>query len=134
MNMKLHFGDYTLGAPHYDYTYVDRKSETDFKSTMSTGIERFKRELERAKGFSSYVFVVVESSIDDIIKNNTRGPYKSNLSYVWHNMRELTHDYKGHCQFVFSGSREKSEDIIPKILFFGKRLWDVDLQYFIDKR
>lgn len=134
MDMKLDFGDYTLGAPHYNYTYVDRKSETDFKSTMSTGVERFKRELDRAKAFSSYIFIVTESSIDEIIKNNMRGPYNSNLSYVWHNMRSITHEYKGICQFIFSGSRESSEELIPKILFYGKKIWDVDLQYFIDKR
>ena len=134
MDMKLDFGDYTLGSPHYDYTYVDRKSETDFKGTLSSGIKRFRRELDRAKNFSSYIFVVVESSIDDIVINNMRGPYNSNLSYVWHNMRELCHDYKGNCQFVFSGSRANSENMIPKILFYGKKLWDVDLQYFIDKK
>ncbi len=134
MDMKLDFGDYAIGAPHYDYTYVDRKSETDFKSTFSSGIERFKRELDRAKGFSSYIFVVVESTIDEIIKNNMRTKYKSNLSYVWHNMREISHEYKGSCQFVFSGGRKESVQVIPKILFYGKKLWDVDLQYFIDKK
>ena len=39
--MKLDFGDYAVGSPHYDYTYVDRKGETDFKSTMTTGFNRF---------------------------------------------------------------------------------------------
>jgi hypothetical protein len=34
---------------------------------------------------------------------------------------------------VFSGSREKSEELIPKILVLGKKLWKVDLQYFWDK-
>jgi len=134
MDMKLDFGDYTLGSPHYDYTYVDRKSETDFKGTFSSGVDRFKRELDRAKGFSSYIFVVVESTIDDIINNNTSSAYKSNLPYVWHNIREISHEYKGSCQFVFSGGRKESEEIIPKILFYGKKLWDVDLQYFIDKQ
>jgi len=134
MTMKLDFGDYTLGAPHYDYTYVDRKSETDFKGTFSSGLDRFKRELDRAKNFSSYVFVVVESTIENIIKNNLNSPYKSNLSYVWHNVREICHEYRGVCQFVFTGGRRQSEEIIPKILFHGKKLWDIDLQYFIDKK
>lgn len=133
MKMKLDFGDYAIGAPHYDYTYVDRKSESDFKSTMSTGFERFKREIERAKKFSSFIFVVVESSIEDIIQNNNFGPYQANLSYVWHNTRVLSHEYRDHCQFLFSGSREMSQLLIPKILFHGKKIWQTDLQYFLDK-
>lgn len=133
MGMKLDFGDYAIGAPHYDYTYVDRKSEADFKSTMSTGFERFKREIERAKLFSSYIFVVVESSIDKIKENNNFSPHEANLSYIWHNTRVLSHDYKDHCQFLFTGSRNMSEFLIPKILFHGKKLWNTDLQYFLDK-
>ena len=133
MKMKLDFGDYAIGAPHYDYTYVDRKSESDFKSTMSTGFERFKREIERAKKFSSFVFVVVESSIEQIIENNHFGPYQANLSYIWHNTRVLSHEYRDHCQFLFSGSRKMSEFLIPKILFHGKKIWQTDMQHFLDK-
>jgi hypothetical protein len=133
MDMKLDFGDYTIGAPHYSYTYVDRKSESDFKSTLSSGLNRFKREIERAKEFSSFIFVVVESSIEKIIKNNNYAPHEANLSYVWHNTRVLSHDYRDHCQFIFSGSRKMSQKLIPKLLFHGKKLWQTDMQYFIDK-
>lgn len=134
MKMKLDFGDYAIGAPHYDYTYVDRKSESDFKSTLSNGFDRFKREIERAKNFSSFIFVVVETSIESIIANNNFGPYQANLSYIWHNTRVLSHEYRDHCQFLFTGSRQMSEFLIPKILFHGRKLWEVDLQYFLDKR
>ena len=48
-SMKLDFGDYAVSGDHYDYTYVDRKSESDFKSTMTSGFDRFKREMDRAK-------------------------------------------------------------------------------------
>ena len=47
-------------------------------------------------------------------------------------MRLLTHEFKGHCQFLFTGNRGTSELIIPKLLYYGKELWDVDLQYFFD--
>lgn len=133
MDMKLDFGDYTIGAPHYSYTYVDRKSESDFKSTLSSGLNRFKREIERAKEFSSFIFVVVESSIEKIIQNNNYAPHEANLSYVWHNTRVLSHDYRDHCQFIFSGSRKMSQKLIPKLLFHGSKLWQTDMQYFIDK-
>jgi len=130
--MKLDFGDYTAGGENYSYTYVDRKSETDFKSTLSTGLKRFKNEIKRAKKFDSYVFIVIESSISKIKKQNLFGPHKSNLGYIWHNMREITHEFAGTCQFVFSGSRSASEWLIPRLLFYGKNLWNVDLQYYID--
>jgi len=133
MSMKLDFGDYAVGAPYYDYTYVDRKSESDFKSTMTTGFKRFVRELERAGAFDAFLFIVVESSIEKIIKNNVFGPYRSNMPYVWHNMRVLTHMFPQKCQFVFSGSRKASAEIIPKLLVYGKRLWGTDVQYFLDK-
>jgi hypothetical protein len=133
MFMKLDFGDYTIGSPHYNYTYVDRKSESDFKGTFSTGVKRFKRELERAKEFSSYIFVVTESSIKDIIKNNSTSVHRSNLSYIWHNIREISHEYENTCQFVFSGSRANSEFLIPRLLYYGKKIWKTDMQYFIDK-
>jgi len=132
-SLKLDFGDYTVGGDDYSYTYIDRKSEQDFKGTLSGGVDRFRRELERVREFDSYLFIVIESDISSIYKHNRWGPHKSNLSFVYHNMRVLTHEFNGHCQFVFSGSRENSEKLIPKILKLGKKLWHSDLQYYIDK-
>ncbi len=132
--MKLDFGDYTIGGDHYSYTYVDRKSESDFKGTLGGGFKRFRNELQRAKDFDAYLYIVTESSVSNIQRNNNFGPHRSNLSYLWHNMRLLTHEFKGHCQFLFTGNRSKSEFLIPQLLYHGKKLWDVDLQYFIDKK
>lgn len=131
--LKLDFGDYTVGGDDYDYTYVDRKAEQDLKGTLSGGFNRFKRELDRVKQFESYLFIVVESDLNKIYKNNMFGPHKSNLKFIYHNMRLLTHEYKGYCQFIFTGNRANSQSIIPKILKLGKSLWHVDLQYYIDK-
>jgi len=134
MKMKLDFGDYAVGAPHYDYTYVDRKSGPDFKSTMTTGFNRFVNELKRAEDFDAYLFIVVESSIEKIKQQNIFGPHRSNLPYIWHNMRVLAHMFPRQCQFIFTGTRGASEEIIPKLLVYGKKLWRTDLQYFIDKQ
>ena len=132
--MKLDFGDYTIGGDHYDYTYVDRKSESDFKGTMGVGFDRFKKEIERCREFNSYLYIVIESDIKKIYKNNIFGPHKSNLAYIFVNMRNLIKDYPRRCQFIFTGSREKSIELIPKLLYHGKRLWQVDLQYYIDTK
>jgi len=131
---KLDFGDYTASGEHYNKTYIDRKSEVDFKSTMTVGFERFKKELERCKSFNSFLYIVTESSIDKIIRNNSFGPHKSNLKFVWHQMRILSHDFARHCQFIFSGGRKRSENLIPQLLYAGPEMWQSDIQYYIDKR
>ena len=133
-SLKLDFGDYAIGGDNYNYTYIDRKSEQDFKSTLSkNSLERFRNELQRAKDFDSYLFIVTESSLDKIAKNNRWGAHKSNLKYIYHNMRVLSHEFNKNCQFIFTGSRERSEELIPKILLMGKKLWNVDLQHCIDR-
>lgn len=131
---KLDFGDYTASREFYTKTYIDRKSETDFKSTMTVGFDRFRRELARAKQFNSFLYIVVESSIPKIINNNSMGAHESNLKFVWHQMRLLSHEFAGTCQFVFSGGRKRSENLIELLLNAGDELWGVDLQYYIDNR
>ena len=69
-----------------------------------------------------------------IKKQQAYGPRQSNLKYIWHNMRLLMHKFARKCQFVFTGSRTQSEEIIPKLLVYGKKMWETDLQYFIDKQ
>lgn len=132
--MKLDFGDYTSSGDYYSYTYVDRKGEQDFKSTMSTGFERFKKELDRCRNMGCYLYVVTESDIEKIKKRNNFSKHRSNLDYIWHNMRVLSHEYAGCCQFIFTGNREKSVEIIPKLLVLGDALWNTDIQYYLDKQ
>lgn len=131
---KLDIGDY--GIVHgFDYTFVDRKSEQDFKSTLSQlNLERFERELIRARSINCYLFIVTEADLYDLENLNKKSYHKSNLKYIYHNMRILQHKYKDCCQFVFTGSRLNSENLIPRILRSGKKIWNVDMQYFINKR
>ena len=134
-SLKLDFGDYAVGQEHYAYTYVDRKSETDFKSTLSkNNLERFEAELQRAKDFDSYLFVVTETDMSTMEKRNRWSPHTSNMKYIYHNMRVLAHKFAGNCQFIFTGGRKQSEKLIPKLLTMGKSLWNVDLQYYINKK
>jgi hypothetical protein len=139
-SMKLDFGDYTAAGDDYNYTYVDRKSGNDFISTLSLrNLDRFRAELIRARDLDSYLFVVTESSLEKLYayiqsaKRSKFGPQKTNLKFIYHNMRELAHEFAGNCQFVFTGSRQNSEDLIQRILHYGPALWNVDLQYYIDK-
>ena len=91
--------------------------------------------MKRAAEFDSFLYVVVEESLENVIKHNYSSLFhKTSLPYLWHNMRKITHEFKDNCQFIFSGSREASQDLIPRLLYFGKKMWETDIQYFIDKR
>jgi ERCC4-type nuclease len=130
---KLDVGDYGI-QENFDYTFVDRKSEQDFKSTLSpSNLNRFRRELDRCRSIDCYVFIVVESKLETLEESNKKSFHKSNMKYIFHNMRVLQHEYKDCCQFVFSGGRKQSETLIPMILRSGKKIWNVDLQYHINK-
>jgi len=132
--LKLDFGDYGTGGDHYDKTFVDRKSLQDFRGTLSQGnLERFREELGRAKKFGCYVYILTECSMQDVWDSDENAHGATTSAYLFHNARVLQHEFKGHCQFLFSGGRRESEYLIPRLLLWGKKLWDVDLQYYLDK-
>ena len=133
LSNKLDFGDYAASGELYSKTFVDRKSASDFKGTFGAGLDRFKREMDRCVHFGSYMFVVVESTTQKIEEENN-GKFKSNMSFIWHNVRDVIRSYPDNIQFIFSHSRKGSEKLIPKILFYGQSLWNVDLQYFLERR
>ena len=132
--LKLDVGDYGVSGELYDYTFVDRKSYQDFGATVTGGYARFVKELERCRSLGCFLFIVVECGFDDIHRQNNASYKKFNLGYVCHQMRKIQAEYSDCCQFVFSGSRDESVTLIPKILVLGKKLWRVDLQYFWNKK
>ena len=133
-SLKLDVGDYAVGGNLYDYTFVDRKSYQDFCATVTNGYNRFVKELERCRSMGCFLFIVVETEFEDMWGENKRGYKKFNLEYVFHRMRQIQAEYTDCSQIVFSGSREKSEELIPKILVLGKNLWRVDVQYFWNQK
>ena len=131
---KLFVGDYLLSSGDSCRTFVDRKSTADFIGTLSFhNLERFKKEIEKAQFLDSYLFVVVEDTLLNVINHAKKFRKNSSCSFVFHNMRELCHQYPRRIQFLFSGSRKNSEKLIPKLLLHGTKLWQTDVQYFIDK-
>ena len=131
---KLDFGDYTARGDLYTKTFVDRKSQDDFRQTFGKDIERFRREMDRCVEFNSYMFVVAETTINKLEEDNKVSKFKSNLGYLWHNIRNLIIDYPNNIQIIFAHSRAGAKKLIPLILYHGEAMWNVDLQYFIDER
>lgn len=131
LSSKLDFGDYTVGGNYYSNTFVDRKSIGDFKGTFGVGFERFKKEVERCKSFGGFLFVVVEGSIYQIKEKNERDKFKTNLSYAFHNVRNLLREYPENLQFVFCKNKSQAKSVTERILFCGKDVWNCDLQFYI---
>lgn len=125
---KLAFGDYTLSGEHYTSTYIDRKSSGDFVSTMSQGFDRFCFEMEKCVAADSYMYVVVEDSISNIISKNDFIYSPAKLSFVFKRMRELQHKFPRKVQFIFSGNRANSQKLYPWLLYCGEKLWKIDVQ------
>ena len=130
---KLDFGDYMATDEYFSKTSVDRKSLGDFKGTMGKGIGRFRKELDRAKKFGYYLFMVVEANIDQIKEDDARTQNRGNLSFIFHNLRGLLIDYSDNFQVVFCDSREHARLTTQEILYKGEDLHGCDLQYFINE-
>lgn len=131
-SLKLDVGDYSTIGEDYTNTFVDRKSFSDWCGTLvGDNFDRFCREIVRAQTQDCFLWVVIECRMEDVYNLAKHGCHKPNISYIAHNMRTLQHEYKDNLQFVFSGSRENSQLIIPKLLCLGKSLYNVDMQYFL---
>ena len=132
-NLKLEVGDYVATGEQYSYTYVDRKAGSDLHSTLSNvNYDRFKRELERVRELDSYLFVVIESTPQQMIKAKRAFKRGGNIEFILKRLRDFSYEFEGHCQFLFTGSRAISVEIIPRLLCAGKDVWDTDMQYFLD--
>lgn len=66
----LSTGDYSLVGLE-SRVAVERKSLPDFLASISTGRERFERELTRARGLDAFM-VVVEGPFSDLVAGNYR--------------------------------------------------------------
>jgi len=132
--IALAFADYTLSGDEYNYTYVDRKSGSDFLGTFGKQIKRFEKEMDKAIGMDSFVYVVVEESIESVKSGGNRLKKSINVEYPFKNMREIMHKYPRKIQFIFTGSRLSSQKIIPYLLGFGEDLWDCDAYFTLRKK
>ena len=132
----LKFGDYTLSDKEVCCDcYIERKSIKDFVGTLSGGLERFRREIERAGEDESYLVVLVESLISKCMAFD-KLPYVSKRiratpEYIFRNVRDICQDYD-HVQFLFVNGRKEAVRVMKKILFCGCMYREYDLQLAYD--
>jgi len=134
----LKYGDYAFSSNKKSAnTYIERKSITDFIGTMSGGLERFKREIERAKADESKLIVLVEESLNNCLSFKYL-PYvskkiKASPEFIFHNTRELIQSYD-NLHFLFVKGRVEASRVIEKLFLHGGRYHFVDLQLAYDLR
>lgn len=126
----LPYGDYTSKLNN-NFVYIERKSLQDFIGTLSSGLERFQKEIERAAIDNKYLIVLIEYNLNKAL-NFHYSKYikkftKCTPDFIFSNMRNLIQTYS-NLQFLFVDSREESARVVPKILSNQKYFSGIDLQ------
>jgi hypothetical protein len=132
----LKFGDYILENDNLTCNCcIERKSLADFYGTMTSGHDRFKREVFRAQEAGAYLIVVVESPFETvqayINQPQVSGKIHISPEYVFHGMRDILQEFP-NVQFLFVRDRKESVRVIEKIFASNCEYKDVDLQYAYD--
>ena len=134
INEKLDFGDYSCDR----VLAVERKSLSDLVSTLSSGFERFNREIDRAKSIGGYIIVVTECDINKFLSfsySRTGKFAKASPDFIFHRFRDVCKNFPENVQFCFSGGRTESSDLIPKILSMdAESAKKLDFQYLLDHK
>jgi|LauGreDrversion4_2_1035121.scaffolds.fasta_scaffold06594_2 hypothetical protein len=132
INEKLDFGDYSCDR----LLAIERKSLNDLVSTLSSGFDRFNREVARAKEANGYIVVVTECDINKFLSfsySRTGRFAKASTDFVFHRFREVCKNFPENIQFCFSGGRKESSELIPKILALDvAQAKTFDFQYLIE--
>ena len=133
---KIECGDYGIKNEHN--VFIERKSLSDFIGTLAgKNLERFERELQRARDRKEYVVMVVDTkltqalSFDYLPHINRHTRIKP--SHIFKNLRDLLHKYPLNFQALFVDGRLESVETIIKIFELGDQAKKVDLQYHYER-
>lgn len=131
---KIDVGDYTIIGEGFENIYIERKAANDFISTFTGAVDRFRRELDRAKEIGAYIVVLAEkplSYLRGFDKTYLKRFCKSSPKFLFHNVTEILKDYD-NVQFIFV-EKEDAARYIERILKLGVVVKDVDLQWLIEE-
>lgn len=127
---KCECADYVLAGELFNNVAIERKSIQDFGGTLSSGFDRFKRELDRVRELKRYLIVLVESPIEEIYDHRFYGRVQA--PFMFHRMRELIREYSDVSQWVFGGYRWNCTKLIPLFLLCGQACREIDLQLWVE--
>lgn len=131
--MKLSVGDYTAEGEFYSDVFVERKSLEDLCGTLSMNQERFENEIQKAEMLGLYLVVVIDCPYQDAVNYSPQNSFskKTSGARIFHIIRDLMSKYM-NIQFVFSGSRSNSQELIEKIFRLGSQVRLLDLEFLKD--
>lgn len=129
---KLACGDYCPSPEFFCNLFIERKSLPDLVGTLTSGLERFKRELERARDLGFYLVVLTECRFSDVENYSPSNSFsrKVNGNFIFKQMRDLMDD---NIQFVFSSTRQRSAELVERIFRMGEQAKRVDLEFLKDR-
>lgn len=130
LKSKLDIGDITGREEFYSGIFIERKSGSDFISTFSE-LERFEREIQRARELNTYIVVLIEESYDKMLHFEKFFEH-GKPALVWHNIRYLSRKYD-NLQFLFVKNRIIAAQMVKNIILMGREVKNLDLQYLLDK-
>jgi ERCC4-type nuclease len=119
-------GDYSI-VGFEDKIAVERKSIDDLLGCLTSGRERFERELSRARSLDRFC-VVVEASFEDLAK----GMYSSAIKPHDACQSVIAWQIRYDTPFIFAGSRKACEYYTYS--FLAKYLYEIEQKYRIAKK
>jgi hypothetical protein len=131
---KLIVGDYCPSEEFFSGIFAERKSLYDLAGTLTSGLDRFKREIERAAELGLYLVVITESSFIDAFDYSPKNSFSQRIggAYLFNKIRLLMKDYN-NIQFVFAKNRDRSRELTEKIFRMGDAARTTDLEWCKDR-
>lgn len=133
---KLNVGDYGLDSDKDIGIYIERKSLSDWASTLTIGLDRFEKEILRAKETGSYLIMLVENNINDALGFNHLPQMrwtKTSPAHVFKNLRDLNNKFNNF-QSLFVNGRTEAAKAVEKLLGLGIKPTNYDLQFLYETK
>jgi len=106
----LSFGDYSILGLE-SLISIERKSLSDLLGSLTTGRERFERELAKARPYHFFA-VIIEASAQDVLEGRFDLSC-ANPKAIWESIAAFTIRY---CPFIFGGNRLTASKMTESLL------------------